>query len=157
MDYLYAATTRTDRLISLWYRALFLNLRQVVFKTNTNPTATSTSCIKNSCTNQRITTMPPSASRQLLRISPSCSFARPPGRGFRIQSPLSNQNLLCRSGGWKWLSEWQTELEAVQEKAVKIRRKVPWDGTNPEILTIKAERKEFLRNEWKKKKAGGGG
>eukprot|EP00392_Amoebophrya_sp_AT5.2_P008808 g8836.t1 len=60
------------------------------------------------------------------------AFSRAPGRGHRIQAPLSARDLLARAGGWEWAENWSEEMTEMQKKAVKIRRKVPWDNTCPE-------------------------
>lgn len=80
------------------------------------------------------------------------AFSRAPGRGHRIQAPLSARDLLARAGGWEWAENWSEEMTEMQKKAVKIRRKVPWDNTCPEVLEIKRERKHFLQKQWEERK-----
>lgn len=80
-----------------------------------------------------------------------CLFARAPGKGHRIHAPLL-PNLLTRSRGWAWVEEWKEDVAAFREKAKGVRRKVPWDGTCPEIRGARAEKKEYFRAQRVRKK-----
>ncbi len=87
-------------------------------------------------------------SRSLARLS------REPGKGMRIHAPPV-RDFQSQERGWDWLTRWQDELAEFKESAKKLRKKVPYDGTCPEIQAIRMEKKEWYRAKRKAEREGG--
>ena len=69
-------------------------------------------------------------------------FAREPGKGMRIHAPPV-RDFMSQEHGWSWLERWDAEMEEVKQKAKKIRKKVPYCGTDPEAQSVRMAKKEW--------------